>query len=214
MNYLLIIAIIIVAVITTFLLLIFLPRPKCFYSFDEVYKDMASVNPELSDNEISRLFQDDANKEIKSKTSDGQSDKKIRELQVIDIYKDNELLIDMVDYPMLNNLLLQLPDLRAVSIINLPAKYRERKEKGPEISNTTLRAVLPIQISGVKKSGIWCDGETRLFNEKQWVIYDNSREHSIFNKHKQLATRILVVDIERPTILPKGIADDINTLNY
>ena len=54
------------------------------------------------------------------------------------------------------------------------------------------------------------DGKNKFYEENQWIIYDNSRENNTFNTNKLKKTVLLVVDIDRPTYVPRGISVENN----
>ena len=79
-----------------------------------------------------------------------------------------------------------------------------------DFANVTLRCVLPLKIAAAQKSGIWVDGESKFYDDGQWIIYDDSRKNTYYNKHKRKDTHLLVVDVDRPANLPQGISVNTN----
>lgn len=191
-DYIIIIAVVIVLVIVTFLLLIFMPRPKCYFDTNDICKELLLLSKE------------EQFKKIKEELSTLEGDH-------IEIYKNNLTSNISTSIPETYELLRSIPNVRQVFLTKLDKKTEVDKHKGSEshvFTNNTIRCVLPIKIPGAKKSGIWVDGETKIFTEGEWTVYDNSREHSMFNKHKRLPLYLLVVDIDRSDHIPIGIATE------
>jgi len=125
------------------------------------------------------------------------------------LYQNNELHENMNTHPKLYELLRTVPDVERVFLKHVTKKTKSQKRQGSaNTANNTLRCVLPIDIPAAKKSGMWVDGEKRFYRDRDWVIYDDSRESSYYNKHKRLDLYLLVVDIARPESIPMGIATD------
>lgn len=191
MNYLFVGRVVVALIAITFLLLIFMPTPNCFFSFDEIDNSMLvfCVEPVFE-----KLV-----KEIDGATYDNNG--------VRMLYQNGQLHDNMEAHPELYELLRTIPDIERAFLKHVTKKTKSVKRKGSaNISNKSLRCVLPIDIPAAKKSGIWVDGEKKFFRDMEWVIYDNSREHSYYNKHKRLDLYILVVDVARPNSIPMGIA--------
>jgi hypothetical protein len=194
-DYLLITGVVIALIAITFLLLIFMPTPNCYYSFDEIGDDLAKFSNEETFNELV--------KEIDGIDYDANG---IRML-----YQDGVLHANMNIHPKLYELLRTVPDVKRVFLKQIEKKEKSHKRKGSsKFANTHLRCILPIDISGTKKSGMWVDGETRFYRDRDWIIYDDSRENSYYNKHKRLDVYLLVVDIDRPELIPIGISTEEN----
>lgn len=54
-------------------------------------------------------------------------------------------------------------------------------------------------------SGVWVEGEERLHREGEIVVFDDSKQHSGFNRSDR-ARVVLLMDIERPSWVPQGSA--------
>jgi hypothetical protein len=194
-DYLLITGVVIALIVITFLLLIFMPTPNCYYSFDEIGDDLAKLSKEETFNDLV--------KEIDGIEYDANG---IRMM-----YQDGVLHANMNSHPKLYELLRTVPDVKRVFLKHIKKKEKSQKRKGSsKFANLHLRCVLPIDISGAKKSGMWVDGETRFYHDRDWTIYDDSRENSYYNKHKRLDVYLLVVDIDRPKSIPIGISTEEN----
>ncbi len=77
-----------------------------------------------------------------------------------------------------------------------------------EISNDTLRCVLPIisPSSDINKCGVWVEEETRALRRNEWVIYDSSKLCSIYNQKNEPVIMIML-DIMRHDKAYKGISE-------
>jgi len=190
MEYLFGILIFIVLLITSLIFIVVVPRHKYYFSND-TYPYILYLN-EL----------DNFNK-IKNECSTINDTIIIFSNNVV----DNNIISKL---PNTYNLLRTIPDLRNAFLTVLKPKSKTTRHKGSaDLSNHTLRCVLPICISSAKKSGVWVDGEKKLFKENEWIIYDNSRENNTFNTNKYYTTILLVIDIDRPSNVPIGVSSEI-----
>jgi hypothetical protein len=194
-EYTYIAVILITIILITFILLICMPKPKCYFDVDEICKELLPIieNEQLVP-ELMELFEKQTEKTDRTHHY---------------IYNDNQVTIDTSSISTSYDLFRTIPNVRNILVVKLNGSTDISKKKGSAtLSNNTLRCVLPLKISGAKKSGIWVDGETKFFTEGEWIIYDNSREHSVFNKHKRRESYILVIDIDRPDNIPLGISTE------
>lgn len=199
MDWILITGVVIALVIITFMLLIFLPRPKQFFHIEDI------------DNSLKHFENEKLFKIIEQELFTGENPNFTADEGLFIVYKDGQLCIDETRFPYLYLSLRALPDVQTVFLAHIPPKINMQKRKGSSgYANNKIRCVMPIRISGAKKSGIWNDGETKLFMDREWVIYDDTHENSMFNKHRRLSTWLLVVDIQRPAKLPAGIATTVH----
>jgi len=53
--------------------------------------------------------------------------------------------------------------------------------------------------------GLWVDGFTRYHQEKEILVFDDSKLHHAFNE-SDFPRYVLIVDMERPDYIPKGKA--------
>jgi hypothetical protein len=200
MDYLLSIAIVIVVVILTFMLLIFMPRPKVYFEPSETY-------PELTiflDNE----YRENIVKEVEDLFKSGNIKNHLDDRCRYKILYDENTLESM---EILHEVLMSIPCVKRAFIAEVKEKTELPQNKGSaSTANATLRCLIPINIPAIKKSGIWGDGEKKFFFEDQILIYDHSRSHYIFNNHKYKKLLLLVIDIDRPESIPMGIAIDDN----
>lgn len=178
--------IVLIILITTFIFIAVVPKNNYFYS--NVYK------------ELSIFTNTETYKKIQDETKDI--------VDTFPIYVDKKIVEENVKLiPNLYELLRSVPDVRNIFITVLKTKTKTSRHQGSkELANYTLRCILPLKISAMKKSGVWLDGKT-VFFDQDWVIYDDSREHNLFNSHKFNKTTILVLDIDRPSYMPMGISE-------
>jgi hypothetical protein len=193
MGYLIICSIILALIVTTFILLIFMPNSKCYFDFDDIGNDLAKFS-----------YKDHFDNLLNEQQDITYDDNGIHML-----YQNNELHPNMDKHPKLYELLKTVPNVERVFIKHIKKKTETKKQKGSaNTSNNTLRCILPIKIPAAKKSGMWLDGQPYLFMDMNWVIYDDSRESTVYNQHKRNDLHLLVIDVTRPKKVPIGIAID------
>jgi hypothetical protein len=192
MSLLIILGIVLSLIVVTFLLLIFMPTPKCYFDFDDI------------GNELAKFTEETYFDKILSECGDINYDNN----NVCMLYQNNKLHCNMSSHPQLYNLLKTVPDIERVFFKQItPTTETPKKRGSTNISNHTLRCVLPIHQPTANKSSMWLDGESRFYSSKKWIIYDDSRESSMHNKHKNKSLDLLVVDITRPIKIPVGISN-------
>ena len=189
MNYVIAIGIFIAILMVTFILLIFMPKPMCYYDIDKTYPELKIIEKEEYFNKIIGELLKDEHKKIKL------------------IYSMGKMEMDPDTIPITFDLLKTIPYIKSVFLATVESKSNLPKRRGSSsFANNTIRCILPLKISSVKKTGIWTDGEIKLFQEGKWVLYDDSRENQIFNNHKYNKLYLLVLDVDRPDIYPMGIS--------
>ena len=195
MNYILAIGFFIAILIITFILLIFMPKPLCYYDINKIY-------PELKILEYEEYFKII----VKELLTDDILNDNFNGIKLI--YQNYNMQIDPDLIDTTFNILRTIPFIRTVFITSVINNSDLPKRKGSSsIANNTIRCILPIKIPGAKKTGIWTDGEIKLFQEGKLVLYDDSRENQVFNKHKRKKLYLLVIDVDRPDKIPIGISN-------
>lgn len=192
MDYLLCIAIVIVLCVATFLILIFIPKHKVFYSTD-ICKELEN----LSDKEYFIKLKEELTKFNEKHPSTD---------EIVLLYDGVNVHNDMHECMFTYELLRTVPCLTKCYLRTVKNKTKSKKKNGGVESNNVLECILPINISAAKKSSLWNDGETKFFDDGTWIIHDSSREHLYQNKHKRINTLLLILHIDRPESIPKGIA--------
>ncbi len=234
MGWILIIGLVIALIIITFMLVIFMPRPKIFFHTSDLDEAFLNFEHEKLFNIVEKELFNGVNPTFEYKngifdiyqqtTRRIAADRSITDRPTVDqpttdrstanqpttnqhASKSSGLIhIDPTKYPYLYSALLSLPDVRAVFMLKIGPKTITPLNKGrPDYANSTVRCAMPIRIPGAKKSGIWNDGETKLFRDREWVIYDDSRENAMFNKHRSTDLHLLIIDTARPKNLPSGV---------
>lgn len=170
MGYLFIGTIVLCLIIITVLLVIFMPRPKCYYSSNEIHPAFVELERKQFLDYIQTAYSDTT---------------------ACNLYNDNELLIRD---PITEWIVLSIPGIKSIDIRELNAAYSTGKITNQQ---NLLAVVIPIKLSGVKKTFIWTDGEKKFFKDGQLIIYDSAKEHFFQNKHKRLATRYLHILLDR-----------------
>ena len=184
MNYLLTGICVLLLIIVTVMLVIFMPKPQCYFDPIAIHVELLL----LTYDEHFTNIAEECNKLDDCILYDEQQ--KHNELQITKTYE----------------LLRTIPNVRHVHIYTLDKKTSTPKAKGDINTNNILRIILPINACNSRKSYIWCDGEKRFFSNGKLIIYDPSRESQMINDHRRQSTRLLIIDIDRPNDVPKGVA--------
>jgi hypothetical protein len=188
MGYILTIAIVTLLIIVTILLLIFVPKPKCYFDPIDIFA------------ELLLLTTDECFTNIKDECSKLVFDKELT------LYTNDKVSDELNNMPKTYEILTTIPNLINVKLYKLDKKTNTHKAKGDIYTNSIIRAILPIDACNSRKSHVWCDGEKRLFTNSGLIVYDPSRESQMINNHKRLSTTLLLIDITRPDSIPKGVA--------
>ena len=187
MSLILALVIVILLIVATLLIVIFMPNSNCVFDVGDVPGNWPLFTKEHE--KIKEECKGDKNIVLFAKNTFNES---------VNIHK----------YPLLYPLLLQLPNIKRIVIASLDPKLNEPMHTGKKFDNTSIRCVFPLEVSEMKKTGIVIDGIIKMFEEGTWILYDNSRIHSMFNKNKKRSTKLLVIDVNRPENIPIGIATD------
>ena len=96
--------------------------------------------------------------------------------------------------------------LATVLISKVAAGTVLKKHQGyGSLSNHVLRCHLPLRLPSEGKCGMWVEDQSRLYQQSEWLVFDDSRLHSSFNVTDEERT-ILLVDITRPPWIAKGVS--------
>jgi hypothetical protein len=159
-----------------------MPKPTVFF---EPYTDTIKLFVQEHNNIVDELAPIDVN------------------IPIIPIYGLG--IVKSTKFPFLYDLMRAIPYVRYAGIINIKPKFEQCRVYGyDQVANHTIRHFYTVKQSAANKSGIWIDGEKRLFSEKEWILGDMSREHSLFNKSKDSYTTIIFIDIDRHTDILTG----------
>ena len=108
-----------------------------------------------------------------------------------------------------------IPYIRSMSFIKIRSKsVLKVHQSWGNISNETFRCFLGVNIpaSDVNICGVWIEGDAKKLEENKWLVFDSSKKHSIYNKHKK-DCYMLMFDLQRPgnsvglsqKLLPKDV---------
>ena len=187
-----VIGVIIVLTLITIMLMIFMPNATCFYSEEEIGYEFGSI----------------AKKEIFEYVSDKIDKTGFDSNGTQVLYQNGQPQPAAYKHEYLYETLNCIHGIQTAFLQEIPKKTTKKKQKyhqgSAPYANETIRCVLPMDVSGPKRSGIWVDGQQKFFNEGEWVFYDNSKISQVYNKHKRNSSYILVVDVTRPPSIPKG----------
>lgn len=107
------------------------------------------------------------------------------------------------------NLVKNMPNVKTCTFLKIDKKSKMNKQiQWKELSNKTLRCLLilkSVSSAPVEKCGIWVNGETKKLKSDSIIIFDSSKEHSIYNE-TDYPLYALLIDIQRPEKIPNGIA--------
>lgn len=177
-----------VLVLVTFFMMIFSPKPKSYFDIDDDYPELNI----LKEDDVFAILHNDL---IKNKQTCNDN---------IHIVYDGE---KWYHDDKIKDVFSLIPNIKCVFVAELPAKTETPHRKGSaEYANHTLRCVIPLKLSISDSSGMWNDGESRIFKEQELVLYDDSRVNSFYNRHKKRSTFLLIVDVVRPVKYPAGIS--------
>jgi hypothetical protein len=105
------------------------------------------------------------------------------------------------------NLIHNIPDVKSCGFIKIDKKSKINKQtQWNELANSTLRCLFIIKSvssAPVETCGIWVNGESKNIKPNTLVIFDSSKEHSIYNE-TDYPVYALFVDVKRPEKIPDG----------
>jgi beta-hydroxylase len=107
------------------------------------------------------------------------------------------------------NLIKNIPDVKTCAYIKIEPESEIKKNKQwGELANNTLRCLFIIDSPNavVDKCAVWVNGESKKIKSNDFLIFDSSKEHSIYNKtHSPL--HMLVLDVQRLEKIAIGVSD-------
>lgn len=108
----------------------------------------------------------------------------------------------------LYNLIQNIPGIKTCAFIKLEPNSCMNKNKQWQLLSDTLRCLYVIDSpeDTVEKCAIWVNGEAKKFKSNDLIIYDSSKEHSIYNNTKH-PIHLFILDIPRPEKISKGVSD-------
>jgi aspartyl/asparaginyl beta-hydroxylase (cupin superfamily) len=107
------------------------------------------------------------------------------------------------------NLIKNIPDVKTCAFIKIGPKSEIKKNKQwKKLANTTLKCLFIIDSPNdvIDKCAVWVNGHAKTIKSNELIIFDSSKEHSIYNKTKH-PLHMLVLDIKRPEKVPLGTSD-------
>jgi hypothetical protein len=182
-------------------LLIFAPKSKNYY------KKSTFPNLEYINN-INQLIKDEFYK-IKncdnwvkypdSKNINGNCE--IWPLYMFDIESKSRTLLNKDIYDIIKT----IPDIKSCLFIKIDSNSEISKNiLWKDLSNETLRCLIILDSpNDSEKCCVWVNGEIKKIINNELLIFDGSKEHSIFNKTKS-PLHMMIIDIKRPSDAPIG----------
>ncbi len=108
--------------------------------------------------------------------------------------------------PTLTHLLKQIPNLQTALFSRMaPATILEPHQGWAELSNRIIRCHLGVEINELGTSYVAVANERQYHEPGKWFAFDDSRMHYGCNLSSWSRT-ILIIDITRPSDIPKGIS--------
>lgn len=200
------IGIVVITFIICVSLLIFAPKSINYY-----YKETYPILTYINDNNIN-VINNDFEKIENDKRWIEWPDKQftVGNVSVFPIFmfsvisnERKELCSNMFD------LLKNVPDIKSCAFIKLDKRSKIQKStQWKELSNYTLRCIIvlkSIPSASIEQCGIWVNGESKKLSSKNMIIYDSSKEHSIYNE-TDYPIFYLMLDIKRPDKIPNGVS--------
>lgn len=108
----------------------------------------------------------------------------------------------------LYQLIQNIPDIKTCTFMKLESKSCINKNKQWQALTDTLRCIyiLDSPDDTAEKCAVWVNGEAKKIKSFDLIIYDSSKEYSIYNNTKH-PLHMLMLDIIRPDKISKGISD-------
>ncbi|RLN92921.1 hypothetical protein BBJ28_00015574 [Nothophytophthora sp. Chile5] len=109
------------------------------------------------------------------------------------------------------DLLKSLPGIRTALFSKLGPNTTLTAHRGwADLANNILRCHLPLVVptspNGVPCCAMVVGGETTFHEEREFIVFDDSKLHYAFNHHPEKTRLVLIVDFYRPDHLPRGRA--------
>ena len=112
------------------------------------------------------------------------------------------------------NMIKHIPNIKSLYFIKIDVNSSFIKHKGYKSDNDTLRYIYCFNsyCYDETESGLWIGGEAKKLIQGSSVVYDSSKEWSLYNK---TANDIiyLVIDFKRPENIPIGYSDNETEFN-
>jgi hypothetical protein len=108
------------------------------------------------------------------------------------------------------NAIKDIPDIKSLYFIKIDVNSSFIKHKGyKSMSNDTLRYLYCFNsyCYNETESGLWIGGEAKKLIQGSSIIYDSSKEHSLYNNTAN-DIMYLIVDFIRPESVPVGYSDN------
>lgn len=174
-----------------------------YVQFNQCYFDQSKVYPELD--LITRNYnivrQELEN--IKAKRPDLWHEWIKNELKVFPILFFNKWARVAKELcPETTKMLMTIPGIQTASFSLLEPNKQIQPHKGwGGLANNILRCHFGVDVP--EDCGCVCDNWVKKHETRKWLVFDDSRMHTSFNFSNEYRF-ILIVDIERPSYIPKG----------
>jgi aspartyl/asparaginyl beta-hydroxylase (cupin superfamily) len=106
-------------------------------------------------------------------------------------------------------LIKNMPNIKTCAFIKIDKKSKLNKQtECKELANSTLRCLYilkSVSHAPIETCGIWVNGESKKLISNKIIIFDSSKEHSIYNG-TDYPLYALMIDIKRPEKIANGIS--------
>lgn len=122
---------------------------------------------------------------------------------------------NVVRFASLLNAIKDIPDIKSVYFIKIDVNSSFIKHKGYKSNNDTLRYLYCFNsyCYDETESGLWINSEAKKLIQGSSIIYDASKEWSLYNNTASDIVYLLV-DFKRPESVPVGYSDNETILNF
>ena len=101
----------------------------------------------------------------------------------------------------------KITNVKSCTFIKFDANSKLTKnQQWQELANNTLRVLFILEAgfsTSDEKLGIWVNGEIKKIKDNSVIVYDSSKEHTIYNNTK-VPMYLLLIDVARPNDVARG----------
>jgi hypothetical protein len=207
-----------ILIISIFIICIFIFLNYSIYKKDKCFYDVLEIEPKLYN-----IYNYDIYQDIKKLETLQWKDWPEKHLytetmswKIIPFYGFGKWIMDYCDFcPNIYSFIKHLPHLKTASLSKLSGGTKLTPHKGyGNLSNNIIRCHFGIDVPdycyiSVKKTDTSPE-EIKYQNQNEWLLFDDSKTHYAHNTSNKDRI-ILLIDIERPKNIKKGISDITDT---
>lgn len=201
-------AIIIILSILCITLVIFAPGNYAFYSADEFSELHFLTSPMMFKTILSEVKNIPEDKFMDYPDKNMWYFNKCSKYEVLPLYMLDNLYEENIKLvPSLFNALQHIESINTIAVIKLSGEsILKIHQEWADLSNNTLRCLLGVLVpcNDVNKCGVMVEGDARKIEDGKILVYDTSRKHSIYNRHKKDCYYVMI-DMDRKN--KKGLSE-------